>query len=73
VKNFEYFSKFKNEEEVAFKEYPEELLLKLKTYADEVIEEISNKDDMSKKIFESYSKFQKNMSSWHKISEREYF
>jgi TRAP-type mannitol/chloroaromatic compound transport system substrate-binding protein len=72
VKNFEYFKKLKNEEDVEFKEYPNELLLKLKTYADEVIGEISNSDAMSKKIYESYRKFQKNMISWHSISERDY-
>ncbi|MBT8377841.1 MAG: TRAP transporter substrate-binding protein [Ignavibacteria bacterium] len=71
VKNFEYFEKLKNEEEVAFRKFPNKLLLILKTYADEVFEEISETSTISRKVFESYDKFQKKMNSWHKISERE--
>lgn len=72
MKNTEYFYKLKNEEKVDFREYPLEVLSKLKTYTDEVIGEISSSDEMSKKIYESYKKFHKNMSVWHEVAERNY-
>ena len=70
MKNTEYFYKLKNEEKVNFREYPVEVLSKLKEYANEVITEISRENQMNTKIYESYKKFHKNISYWHGISER---
>ncbi len=73
MKNTEYFYKLKNEENIDFRAYPDDVLSQLKIYADEVIGEISSSDEMSKKIYNSYKKFNKDMSNWHSIAERNYF
>jgi len=72
MKNTEYYYKLKDEENMDFREFPEEVLSKLKIYADAVIGEISGSDKMSKKIYESYNKFHKNINHWYRISERNY-
>lgn len=72
MKNTEYFYKLKNEEKVEFREYPVEVLSKLKAYTDQVISEISGLNEMSTKIYTSYKKFHKNISYWHGISERNF-
>jgi TRAP-type mannitol/chloroaromatic compound transport system substrate-binding protein len=72
MKNTEYFYKLKNEEKVDFREYPVDVLSKLKEYANEVIGDISGSNEMSTKIYKSYKKFHKNISYWHGISERNF-
>ena len=69
TKNFEYLEKLKNEEQVDILKFPDEVLNKLKKITKEVIHEIVLKDSMSKKVYDSYSKFQKNISSWADISD----
>ncbi|MCK5087465.1 MAG: TRAP transporter substrate-binding protein DctP [Melioribacteraceae bacterium] len=69
TKNFEYLEKLKNEEQVDILKFPDEVLNKLEKITKEVIQEIVLKDSMSKKVYDSYSKFQKNISSWTDISD----
>ena len=72
VKNVEYYHKLKYEENVNFRKYPNDVILKLKTFADEVIKEISDSDEMSKKIYDSYRNFHESISVWHGMSEQDY-
>lgn len=71
-KNMEYYLKMKKEGRVEFREFSEPVLNKLKAYTDEVMEEITGKDSMSKKAYESFNSFKMNMYDWFKISERNY-
>ena len=71
-KNMEYYFKLKNEGKVEFREFPDDVLSKLKEFTDEVMEEIMDKDTMSKKAYESFNAFKKNMYDWFAISERNY-
>lgn len=71
AKNTEYYYKMKGEN-VEFREFPQEVLNKLMTYSKEVIDEIISTDPKSKKAYESYLKFKKNIFGWMEISERNY-
>ena len=61
-----------NKHNVKLKQFPDEVLKTLKGYAQEVIEEVVEKDAMSKKVYESFKKFQKNIYSWNKVTEEPY-
>jgi TRAP-type mannitol/chloroaromatic compound transport system substrate-binding protein len=60
------------EHEVDLRRFPDEVLNKLKELSDQVVAEIAGKDPMSKKVYESYSKFRKDAIAWSNVSERAY-
>jgi TRAP-type mannitol/chloroaromatic compound transport system substrate-binding protein len=66
--NFEYLKKIEKEKSVQIKKYPDEVLNKFREISKRVIADITGRDEMSKKIYESYSAFQKNISAWSKLN-----
>jgi TRAP-type mannitol/chloroaromatic compound transport system substrate-binding protein len=72
AKNTEYYYKLKDEEKVEFTEYPTDVIKRLNKLTGDVVADIIRKDPMSKKAFDSYSKFRKRISSWFDISEKDY-
>ena len=73
AKNSEYLQKIIADKKVEFLRFPDAVLSALKQYSGEVIEEITESDAMSKKVYESFSNFRKNISQWADISERMYY
>jgi TRAP-type mannitol/chloroaromatic compound transport system substrate-binding protein len=49
--------------------FPHEVLELLKQKSEEVLREIVQKDEFSKRVFESMEKFKKDIKQWNKISE----
>lgn len=72
-KNNEHLQKLINEYNVQVKKFPDEVLSALRTYSREVIDEITTKDPLSKKVYESFSQFHKKVSGWATISENAYY
>jgi len=72
-KNYIYLHKLVKEEKVKLKKFPDEVLDTLRKYAREVIDEITLKDPASRKIYHSFSSFQKDVSQWAGISEEAYY
>ncbi|MCF6268775.1 MAG: TRAP transporter substrate-binding protein [Melioribacteraceae bacterium] len=66
--NIEYLKKIKQEKSVEIKRYPDEVLRKLKEITKKVLSDITNKDEMSKRIYDSYSKFQKEIYDWSSLN-----
>ena len=73
AKNNFYLEKMIKEEGVQLKQFPAEVVKQLRQYSAEVLQEIVDKDEQSKKVYESFSKFQKNYQIWGKTSEAAYF
>ncbi len=70
--NTEYYFKMKDEEKVQFKKFPDDVLSAFRKYSKEVIDEITSKDSMSKKVYKSYVNFQKKISTWFDLAEINY-
>lgn len=70
LKDAEYYQKMLQEGIVQFREFPLEVVKQMKIYAKEVIAELAAKNDMTKKIHESFSKFQALYEPYQEISER---
>ncbi len=68
-KNNIYLQKLINEHNVKLNRFPDDVLKAFRKYTHDVISDIVAKDAMSKKVYGSFSKFQKNVSQWTKISE----
>ncbi|MDX2301268.1 MAG: TRAP transporter substrate-binding protein [Microscillaceae bacterium] len=73
AKNNFYLKKLVQEEDTKLKKYPDEVLAKLKVYSQEVIEEIIAKDAPSKKVYESFLSFRKDISEWSKVTEKVFY
>jgi TRAP-type mannitol/chloroaromatic compound transport system substrate-binding protein len=72
AKNTEYYFKLKTEGKVELHQFPDDVLSTFRKLTAEVIEEITSSDTMSKKVYDSYRNFQKNISEWNTIAERNY-
>ncbi len=73
AKNNFYLQKMIQEEGVKLRRYPQEVLDQLKIYAGEVIEEITERDPKSKKIYESFRAFKENISAWSNVTESVFY
>jgi TRAP-type mannitol/chloroaromatic compound transport system substrate-binding protein len=68
-----YLQKLINEEKVDLRPFPDEVMTTLHGYATDVLNELAATDPMSKKVYESFSKFQKDVAAWAEISERSFY
>jgi len=57
---------------VNLKPLPTDVLKTLRKISDEVVGDVSAKDPMSKKVYQSFTKFREQVVAWHDISERAY-
>lgn len=73
AKNNIYLQKMIQEEGVKVLPYPKSVLDVLKKYSEEVIQEIIEKDAISKKIYEAYSTFRKQIQPWANVSEKVFY
>lgn len=72
-KNNFYLQKLVNEENVNLRPFPSKVLEQLRTYSAEVIEEVIQKDAQSRKIYDAYTAFRRQIKPWADISEKIYY
>lgn len=71
-KNNEYLQKLIKEHNVQLKKFPDDVIKQLRKYSEEVLAEITEKDPLSKKVYEDFNNFKKKVTDWAKISEIAY-
>ena len=59
-----------NDHGIELRKLPDDVLAEFKKITDELLLEMTEKDDASRKIYKSLSEFQKNVSDYHEISEK---
>ncbi|MFY0651434.1 MAG: TRAP transporter substrate-binding protein DctP [Cyclobacteriaceae bacterium] len=69
-KNSEYLSKLVDEEKVDIRQFPNEVLQKLKEISNEVVLEMIESDPKSKKIYEHFNAYRQKIVGWSKMSEK---
>lgn len=57
---------------VKLKQYPDDVLKKLKDLSEQVVTEVAARDKMGKKVFTSFKKFRDQARAWHNVSELAY-
>ncbi|MDA0712210.1 MAG: ABC transporter substrate-binding protein, partial [bacterium] len=72
-KNNLYLQKLTGEHGVVLKKFPDPVLKALRQFAGEVIEDVISADAKSRKVYDSFSAFQKNILGWANISEKVYY
>ena len=66
--NMEYLEKIEAEKSVEIRRFPEEVLSKFREITAKVIADITKNEEISKKIFDSYNAFQKNIVKWSNLN-----
>ena len=62
-----------NEHGVDVRPLPDDVIAKLKELSNDVVNELAAKNDVTRKIHNSYNKFYTQVKDWHKISEEAYY
>ena len=57
---------------VQLKQLPDDVIKKLRSLSDEVVSDVASKDALSKKVYESFTKFREQVVAWHDVSEKAY-
>ncbi len=57
---------------VQLKEFPKPVIKALRKLSQQVLEELSASDPMSKKVYDAFLAFQKNIYAWNKLTEEPY-
>ncbi len=73
AKNNEYLQKIRKESTAELRLFPQEVLDVLKEKTKEVLDEITSKDSMSAKVYQSFQDFSNKVGNWSKYSEKAYY
>ena len=63
---------FLKKENIEILKFPNDVLIKLKDISNTILKEISESDEITKEVYESYMSFKDNVSPWTEISEKAY-
>ena len=72
AKNEKYLVDLVEKHNVKLRTFPDPVLAQLKKYSEELLDELSAKDPLTKKVCDSYRAFQKDYEKWNAISEERY-
>ncbi len=61
-----------NKHKVDLRQFPDDVLAKLRQLSDEVVAEVAAKDKLTKQVYESFRTFRDQVMEWHKVSEQAY-
>ena len=73
TKNTEYLRKIRAEGKVQIKKFPDEVLQTFRRLSREVIQEVVEKDPFSRKVYQSFQRFQHQIGEWAALSEKTYY
>ncbi|MDE1465154.1 TRAP transporter substrate-binding protein [Spartinivicinus poritis] len=62
-----------NEHKVELLKLPEDVLKQLHAVSNEVVQEVANTNEMTKKVYESFTKFAEQSRAYHMISEQAFY
>ena len=62
--------RLKKQYRVSLRAFPSDFLKSMKKHSKDVIEELANSDAVSRKIYQSYQTFEKNIQPWSKVGEQ---
>ncbi|HMR43284.1 MAG TPA: TRAP transporter substrate-binding protein [Saprospiraceae bacterium] len=73
TQNAIYLQKLKEESKVEFRKFSPEIIAELRKFSTQVIDEITASDPFSKKVFDSFQKFQKQAAAWSELTEKSFY
>ena len=73
ARNSDALEELQDKHHVEVRRFPDEVLREFKRVSDQVVGEMAGKDDLSRRIYASYTAFRDKVSAWHKVSEAAYY
>lgn len=73
VKNSEYLKILNDEAEVEMRTFPDEVLATFQEKTIEIIDEMTRKDPMIERVYQSFSTFQEMNKAWSAVSEKAFY
>ncbi len=73
TRNNDALNQLINDHKVQIRRFPDDMLRQLKVEADNVAKELSQKDALTKRTYESFMKYRDQARAWHKFSEQAYY
>ncbi len=73
AKNDKALKELRDVHKIKFRRFPKEVLAELKSVAHSVVQELGESDDFARRVYDSYTRFQKNVLEWHSVSEKAYY
>ena len=70
AKNNEYLGKIKEESKAEIRTFAPEVINGMRQHTKDMIEELVEEDEASKKVYEAFSKFKKGIQNWASFSEK---
>jgi TRAP-type mannitol/chloroaromatic compound transport system substrate-binding protein len=61
-----------NEHGVQLRKLPDDVIDALRMANNELMQEVAAESEFSKRVYDSYTTFQKNVKAWHELSEKAY-
>jgi len=68
AKNFEYLNKIGSESDVSIRPFPEEVMTGMKAITQDIYRDMTAKDEWSRKAYQSFSTFQKDIEQWNAMA-----
>ncbi|MBV0933815.1 TRAP transporter substrate-binding protein [Marinobacterium weihaiense] len=72
TKNNQALDQLVNKHGVELRNFPDDVMLKLRTISDEVVAEEAQKDEITKKVYDSFVQFRDQVQKWTAVSEQAY-
>ncbi len=72
-KNYQYLNTLIDEHGVKVVAFPKDVLDTFRKYAKDVISDLTASDALSKKVYQSFDRFRKQVDGWAEISEKAYY
>ncbi len=72
-KNNTYMRTLIDKHDVQLRKFPDEVLRAFRAFSEEVVDELVSTDPMSRKVFESFDTFRRDVSGWAEVSEKVYY
>lgn len=72
-KNSLYLQKIRQEYQTEVLKFPQDVLQRLKRYAEDVLQETAREDNFSGKVYQSFKNFQKRNGGWADLTEKVYY
>ena len=72
AKNNQALQTLVNKHKVDLRQYPDDVIRKLHILSNEVVAKVGEHDELSKKIYQSFTEFKANVMQWSEVSEQGY-
>lgn len=73
ARNAEYLSILIEEEQVNIRQFPKEVLDTLRSYTEDILAELIEKDANAKKIYDSFQEYRKKAIAWSALTEKVFY